>query len=142
MLGDELLRADRHVDGKRRVDFRKQFAVSRVVGGADARNARGVLVEQRAHHLTRHHVHFVAVRQCDQDVGVARTGCFEDAGIRRAAGDGANVDAVLQIAQQLIVHVDDRDFVGLFARQMMRGGASYLPGAEDDDSHGASLESR
>ena len=56
-------------------------------------------------------------------------------GCVRAADDRADVDAVLQIAQQLVVDVDDGDFVGRFARQVIGRRAADLAGAEDDDFH-------
>ena len=74
----------------------------------------------------------------DEDVGVLRAGGLEDARVRAVADDRADVDAILQIAQQLVVDVDDRDFVGLFAREVMRRRAADLAGAENDDFHAAS----
>ena len=55
--------------------------------------------------------------------------------MRGVAGHGADVDAVLQVAQHLLVDVDDGDFVGRLARQALRGGAADLAGAEDQDLH-------
>ena len=60
---------------------------------------------------------------------------LEHAGIRGVARHGADVEAVLQVAQDLVVRVDDGDFVGLLAGQVVRGRAADLAGAEDDDLH-------
>ena len=69
----------------------------------------------------------------------ARAGGFEHRGIGGVAGDGADVEAVLQIAQHFFVGVDDRDFVGFFAGEVVGRGAPDLAGAEDHDLHGARI---
>src|SRR5512139_3978853 len=51
------------------------------------------------------------------------------------ARDGADVEAVLQVAQQLVVGVDDRDVVGLLAGEVVRSRPADLAGPEDDDFH-------
>ena len=107
-----------HVDGEGAILVREQLRVTRVVGGADARDARRILVEQGPHDLAGDHVHFVAVGQRDEDVGVLRARGFERARIRAVADQRADIDAILQVAQQFVVGVDDRDFVGFFARQV------------------------
>ena len=60
-------------------------------------------------------------------------------GIGGVAGDGADVEAILQIAQHLFIGVDDRDFVGFFARQVVCRGAPDLAGAEYHDLHGGGI---
>src|SRR5690606_36390375 len=77
----------------------------------------------------------VAAREGEEDVRLRRSGGFEHGRIGRVAGDGADVEAVLQVAQDLLVDVDDGDFVGLLARQVIRRGAPDLAGAQDDDLH-------
>ena len=56
--------------------------------------------------------------------------------MRGVAGDRADVEAVLQIAQDVLVDVDDGDFVRFFAR---RGGYAAVrptwPAPEDEDFH-------
>jgi hypothetical protein len=85
--------------------------------------------------FARHHVHFIRARERNDDVGLGGARRFEHRRIRGIAGDRANVETILQISQGVFVHVDDGDFVRLFARQVIRSGATDLPGAEDDDFH-------
>ena len=93
------------------------------------------LLNRRPGDLARDHVDFVAVGERDEHVGVARAGGFEHAGLRGVADDGADVDAVLQVAQQLVVDVDDGDFVRLLAGEVIGRRAADLAGAENDDLH-------
>ena len=44
--------------------------------------------------------------------------------------------AVLQLAQRLLVEVDHRHLVGFLARQRLRRRAPDLTGTEDEDFHG------
>jgi hypothetical protein len=67
---------------------------------------------QRVRDLAGHHVHFVGAGERDEDVGIGDAGRLEHRRIRGVAGDGADVEAVLQVAQQVLVGIDDRDFVG------------------------------
>ena len=47
----------------------------------------------------------------------------------------ADIQPVLQVAQQFFVGIDDGDFVGFFTRQMRSRRPAHLAGAEDDDFH-------
>ncbi len=49
--------------------------------------------------------------------------------------DRAHVEPVLQLAQHVGVLVDDRDFVGLFAREAERSRAADLSSPENQDLH-------
>jgi hypothetical protein len=80
-------------------------------------------------------VDLVAVGQRNQDVGVGDAGGFEHRGVGGIAGHRAHVDAVLQFAQRRLVDVDNRDFVGRFARQAVRGAAADLADAENQYFH-------
>src|SRR6185295_5267426 len=91
--------------------------------------------EQRERDLARDHVDRVAVRERDDDVGVAAARALDHVGVRRVADDGAHVEPVLELAQHVGILVDDRDLVGFFARKAERGGAADLPGAEDEYLH-------
>ena len=75
----------------------------------------------------------------DDDVGVGAPAASSTDGIGGVAGDGADVEAVLQIAQHLFVGVDDRDFVRFFARQVISRRAPDLAGAEYHDLHGGDI---
>ena len=132
VFGDELLRADEHIDRDR--FFAEELRAARVFGGADARDL-GRRAKQRVGHFAGHHVHFVAARERDDDVGFGDSGGLEHGRIGGVAGDGADVEAILQVAQRLFVGVDDGDFVGLLAGEVRCGGAADLARAEDDDLH-------
>jgi hypothetical protein len=135
VIGDELLRADRHVDGERAILVLEQLAMLGEVRRTNPRDARSVLVEQAPRDLARGHVHFVAVGQRDEDVRVACTRGFQDAGLRRAADNRADVDAVLQVAQQLVLEVHHGDFVGGLPGQVIGRRAADLAGAQNDYFH-------
>src|SRR5688572_31216606 len=126
VVGHERGGADGDVDGY------ATWAEQRLVGdqraGADARYSRRSL-EQRQRDLAREHVDLVAARERDEHVGIARAGSLEHVGVRGVADDGADVEAVLQLAEHVGVAVDDRDFVSLLARQAYSGRAAHLPGA-------------
>ncbi len=92
-------------------------------------------MKQRIGHLARDHVGLVCVGQGDNDIGVIRTGAIEHLGIGGMPDDGANVEPVLQLAQHVGPHVDDRDFVGFFARQMISRGRTDLACAENENFH-------
>src|SRR5690606_15608862 len=135
MIRHELLRADRDVDTERTIFTREQFRVTRVVGRTNARDASSFLVEQGRDDLACDDVNFVAVRERDDNVRIACTAGIERARIRAVARNSANVDAILQIPQHLLVHVDDGDLVRLFAREVIRRRPTDLAGTEDDDLH-------
>jgi hypothetical protein len=64
--------------------------------------------------VTGQHVDLVTVGECHQNVRAGDAGGFENPGAGRVAVDGANVEPILQIAQDVLVRVDDGDIVGLF----------------------------
>ena len=119
VLADQLLRADAHVDRHRVLG--KQAFRDHVVGGADARDL-GWRVKQRVGDLAGDHVGFVAVGQRDDDIGIVGAGAAQDVGVRGVADDGADIEPVLQFAQHVRPGVDDGDFVGLFAGQVIGRG--------------------
>jgi hypothetical protein len=55
------------------------------------------------------------------------------------AGDGAHVDAPLQVAQQFLVGVGDGDLVGRLPCQLVGRAAADLPGTEYQNLQGAAL---
>ena len=114
------------------------FGCLRVFGGADARDLRARAI-QRVRHLAGHHVDFVARRQRHHDVGRRAARGFEHGWIGGVAGDRADVEPILQIAQHFFIGVDDRDLVGFFARQVVCRGAPDLAGAEYHDLHGGGI---
>ena len=78
--------------------------------------------------LARHHVDFVAVGERDDDVGFLRSGGFQNRRVRGVSCDRADIQPVLQVAQDVLVDVDDGDLVRLFTRQVEGGGPADLPG--------------
>ena len=104
-----------------------------------AERMRAILVGVRnsvQRHLAGHHVDLIADGERDQDVGLGDARGLEHRGLRGVADHGAHVEPVLQIAQHVLVDVDDRDVVGLLAREVVRRGAPDLSGAQDEDFHG------
>ena len=55
--------------------------------------------------------------------------------ISEARDQSTDVEPILQVAQHLIVEIDDGDFVGFFSRQMMDGRAADLSGTQNDYIH-------
>jgi len=132
VFGDQLLGADPHVDCEPALG--EEAVTLEVVAGADAGDL-GRRAIQRERDLAGEHVDFIARSERHDDVGIGRSRRFQHARIGGVAVDGADVEAVLQVAQRVLVGVDHRDLVRLFARQVIRGGATHLAGAEDDDLH-------
>jgi len=66
-------------------------------------------------------------------------GGFEHGGVGGIAGDGADVEAVLKVAQHLFIGVDHRDLIGFLAGQVVSRRPPYLPGAKDHDLHGGGI---
>src|SRR6185369_9796395 len=95
--------------------------------------------EQRERDLARDHVDRVAVRERDDDVGVAAARALDHVGVRGVADDGAHVEPILELAQHVGILVDDRDFVGFLAREAEGCGAADLAGTEDEYLHGTAL---
>jgi hypothetical protein len=89
--------------------------------------------------LAGQHVDLVAVRERHQDVGAGDPGRFQDARTRGIAVHGSYIEPVLKVAQDLLVDVDHRDVVGLFAGEVIRRGTAHLSGAQNDDFHGTTL---
>jgi len=69
---------------------------------------------QRVSDAAGHHVHFVRAGQRYQDVGFGNACGFQHRRMRGTAGNRAHIEAVLQIAQHVLVGVDDGDVVGRF----------------------------
>src|SRR5690606_25020581 len=135
MIGHELLGADRHIDTECPAFSAEQLGVTRVIGGADSCDARGVFVEQGRDDLARDHVDLIAVRERDDDAGFARGAGIERAGVGCVAYDRTNIEPILQIAQRLVIHIDDRYLVRLFACEVVCSRSPDLASTEDDDSH-------
>ena len=114
----------------------EQARLLRVVARADAGDL-GLRAEQAPGHVAGDHVDLVAVGERDDHVGVAGTGRLERTRTGGVALHRADVDAVLQVAQQALVRVDDGDVVGLFAGQVVRRSPADLAGPEDDDFQGS-----
>jgi hypothetical protein len=106
-----------------------------IVAGADARDL-GRRAKQRPGDLAGNHVDFVAVRERDDHVGAGTARGLEHGRVRSVAGHRADIEPVLQVAQDLIAGIDDRHVVDLLAGKLLRGRAADLAGAEDDDFHG------
>jgi hypothetical protein len=129
VIRDDLLRADRQVDGE--IFRREDFRVGEIVSGTDARDL-GRDIEHGGGELARHHVGFVALRDREQHVGITRSGLFEDRRMGRVSAHGAQVESVLKRLQPGGVRVDDRDVVRL-GHQVFSHRRAHLPSAENDN---------
>ena len=123
VFADELLRADSHVDRYR--VLREQVVGAHVFRRANAGDLRR-RVEQRVGDLAGDHVGLVGVGQRDDDVRIVRAGAAQNFRIGGVADHGADVETVLQFPQHVGAHVDDRDFVGFLAGQVIRGRRTDL----------------
>src|SRR6185437_15309464 len=132
VFGDELLRADEDID--RNGLLAEELRPLGVLRRADSLDLGG-RAEQGKGHLARHHVDFVAVGQCDDDLRLGRACRLEDRRVSRIADDGMDIEAVLQIAQHILVDIDDGDFVCFLSREVPGDGAANLSGAENEDLH-------
>ncbi len=132
VLADELLGTDAHVD--RDCTLLEQASGGHVLGRADASDLRRC-VKKRVGDLAGDHVGFIGIGQGDDDVGVIGAGALEHVRISCVTDDGTDVEAVLQFAKNLRPHVDNGDFVGFFAREVIRGCRTNLTCAENEDFH-------
>lgn len=131
VFGDDLLRANQHVDGH---VLPAEESRARVVSRrADASDLGGGF-EQGITDLAGHHVHLVTVRDCDQHVGIVGAGLTQHVRMRRVAFDGLNVEPIPELAQSLCVLVHQRDVEGL-SREMLGEGTPYLARSKNDDLH-------
>jgi len=133
---DELLGADREVHGNGVVA--EEFRAPVIIAGADPRDLGGC-PKQRPRDLAGDHVHFVAVGQCDDQVRAAAAGGLEHGGVGRVTRHGADVEAVLQVAQHVVARIHDRHVVGLLAGELLRRCRADLAGAENYDFQVRSL---
>ena len=116
IVADELLRADAHVNRQRILN--EQLFLVHVFSRTNACNFRRGM-KKRVRDLAGHHVGFIGVGQRDDDIGVSRAGARQYFGVGGMPDDGTNIEAVLEFPQDFGAHVDDGDFVRLFARKMV-----------------------
>ena len=132
ILGDQLFGADPDVD--RDGILSEQLVPLGVVGGTHARDFLRSAV-QRPRDMAGQHVDLVAVGQCDENVGAGDARRLQNLRTCRIAVHRSNVQPILQIAQNLLVRVDDGDVIRPLPREVVRRGAADLPSAQDDDFH-------
>ena len=132
---------DEHVDGHvfaaEELDGGVAVGRGEILVGTNARDLHRRL-EQRVADLARHHVHFVAVRCGDQQVGVFRAGGQERIWPRGMAVNRLQVQPVLQFLQARAIGVHHRDIHGL-AGQVNGQRPTRLPSAKDEYLHGRIL---
>ena len=132
VVGHHLFRADDHINGQG-VLVEQFFRAAGVVGGANAGDLGGG-AEQGVGHLTGDHVDLVRVGHRDQHVRIFGAGFLEYCRVAAHAAHGADIQAVTQLAQALIIGVDDRDVVA-FIGQVFGQSATHLAGTENNDFH-------
>ena len=137
VVGDELLGADRHVDGEGAVLVEEQLACACVKSAERMRAMRVASLLNRVQAIWHATMFTSSLLVSATKMSASRAPAASSMlGLRAVADDRADVDAILQVAQQLVVDVDDGDFVRLFAREVIGRRAADLAGAEDDDFHG------
>src|SRR6266568_1656417 len=133
VIGKNLLRTDCQIDVEA---VRAEYALGgKIVGGAQANDA-GRDVEQLLCQLARDQIGLIALRHRNHHVAVLDTRLDQHRGVRGAAEHGAQIEAVLEVAQPRAVDIHDRDVVG-FGHQVFRDRRADLASAEDDDFQGA-----
>ena len=70
-------------------------------------------IEQVPGHLAGDHVGLVAVGDREQHVRVLGPGAAQHVRVRREAGQGPEIEVLLEVTQRVRVAVDDRDVVRL-----------------------------
>jgi hypothetical protein len=133
VVGDGLLGDDQVVDRERALA--DQLGVVLEVGAAHARDPRRD-VEHLRGEVAGDEVGLVALRRRDQHVGVVGARVAQHRGLRGVAGDGAQVEPVLQLGEARRVGVDDGDVV-LFRDEALGDRRADPSGAQDDDLHAA-----
>ncbi len=131
VLGDQCLGADRKID--RQGVGAEQLGLIEEALRPHAGDLGGRM-EEGVGDLTGDHVGLVAVGDRNDHVGVFRAGTPQHVGVCAVAEDGAQIEAVLQLSEQLRNLVDDGDVVGL-ADQIRGHRGADLAGTEDDDLH-------
>ena len=131
VAGDELFRADHHVD--RYPALLEQRRIGEVIGRPDARDQRRH-PEQRVGDLAGEHVGLVAVGRREQQVGVAGAGFLQHPRARRRTDHRPDIELLLERLKRPGFDVDDGDVV-LLVGEAVRDGAPDLARAEDDDVH-------
>ncbi len=131
VLGDQLFRADQHVD--RGMLPGKKLRIVGVGGRANPRHpGRGV--EQRVGHLAGDHVDLIRVGHRDDQVGILDACTDQHLGMGGMTVNAADIERILQRLEVRRVHFDHGDVVVL-AGQAMGNGGSDLAGAEYDNLH-------
>ena len=131
VIRDQRLGTDGDID--RQGFGAEEFGLIEKALGAHPRDL-GRRMEQRVGHLTGDHVGLVAVGDGDDHVGVLGAGAREHIGVCAMTLHRAQIEAILQVAQQIGVLIDHGDVVGL-ADQIGRDRGADLTGAQDDDLH-------
>src|SRR5690606_28214914 len=105
-----------------------------VVGSADSGDLGWRMVQSKCD-LAGYQVRFVAVGQCDDDIGVAGSGALQHVRVGSVADDSADIQPVLQLAQHIGTGIHHRHFIRLFARQVVGRGGADLAGSQYEDLH-------
>src|ERR1700676_210216 len=132
VLGHQLFGADPDIHRNR--VLAEQPVPFGEVGRAHTRNLLRRAV-QGPRNMAGQHVDLVAVGQRDENIGGGDTRGLQDARARRIAVHRANVESILQIAQDLLVQVDDGHVIRFLAGEVIRRRAADLSCAQYDDFH-------
>ena len=129
IVGEDLFGTDIKIYGK---TVRPENAfVGEVLCGTDTRDPRGD-IEQVRRELACHQIRFIALRDCNQHVGILDPGIHQDRRMRGASGHRPQVVAILQHAQPRLVDIDDRDIV-LLRNQALSQRSPDATGTKNDN---------
>ncbi len=92
-------------------------------------------MKQRVGNLARHHIGFVAVGQRDDHIGVRGTRTLQHLRVGGVTDYRANIEAILQVAQDLGILVNNSDLVGFLSGKAVRRGRPHLTCTENEDVH-------
>ncbi len=95
--------------------------------------------EHIARHLARCQVGFVQRSAGDEKIGILGAGAPLHRRLHTVTGNAAQVEPLLQRAQQLGIGVDHRDVV-LLGRQTLGHTLADPSGAQDDHAHGITFK--
>ena len=88
-------------------------------------------------HLAGDHVDLVAVGHGDEHVGIGGTGALEHVRAGGKTKHALHIERVAELLDELRPLIDHGDVI-LLGRELASDVEAHLPGAADDDFHGAS----
>ena len=116
VFGEYLLRADRKIHAE--IIRAEHFLAVEIINGSDAGDAGRRVVETGCQ-FAGDQIDLIALRDGQQHVGIGDASLLKRGRVRGIAGQGAQIQPVLQLAQLVAVGIDDGNVVCL-AHQAFR----------------------